>query len=941
MENFDLIDYVVPKGGTYNVIGMKEGRLLPKFTTSLEEAYEIANGFSEQGMDVYFALGKLKEKGSRKVDNVESLGAIWLDIDCGGDKADEIEPSTGLPKGYASQKEGLKALKEFCATVDLPEPAIVNSGYGLHIYWAFTEEVPTEQWLPIAKRLEQVCITQKFCADPNVFDAARILRVPGTYNQKKDTPKLVRVVNPVTARYAPDDIRALLGVDPDEVITVKKKSSQPILDPLQKLLDENKDYKFSKIVGRQDPCLQLKDSLLNRATLSEPRWFNALSVAKFCADGSKAIHTVSQGHPDYNFDAVERKIAGIKGPHSCEEFDKNNPGICKDCPHKKDKSIRGPYSLGKIIKKDSSSPINKFEPYFRGKNGGVYKIEEEDPQFVYEHDLYLKKQMWDDEEGFVSVFVFHSPHDGVREFKIPNECLEKRLLLKTLAHNGVVAGTANAARLHEYVVRSIQILQAKEQSEVMRRQFGWADNDTKFIVGEREITVDGVYHSPASSITKSYVGYFEPQGTLEKWSEVFNLYNREGMEIQAFAALSGFGSILLKLTGQNGAIINLVHKNAGTGKTTILRMANSICGHPKSLLGTFKDTAVARVNKLGILNNIVNTVDELSNMDSEDVSDFAYEVSQGKGKEKGTPTANANRKNDTTWRNLTLSTSNSSFYQKLFSGKGLPDGEIMRIMEFYVEYVDPDIISTAYGKEMFDHQLNENYGHAIVPFVQYILANPEGVKRDVLKIQAKIDKEMRLTSRERNWSALIAANIAGGWIACKLGIIDFDMKRIYKKASKIILQLREETIAPVDNYVSILGSFINSNLNNMLDVDDGVDQRTSKPKAPRLEPKYGRLVIRHEADTRKLYIPVKDLRNELDKDSTDYNSFIADLKKRGIYLKTDNKRMSKGMAISAPAQRCAIFDTSHSEFFDMGKIVEQAKENADREGELPDQLEEV
>ena len=95
MENFDLIDHVVPKGGTYNVIGMKEGRLLPKFTTSLEEAYEIANELSEQDMDVYFALGKLKEKGSRKVDNVESLGAIWLDIDCGGDKADEIEPSTG------------------------------------------------------------------------------------------------------------------------------------------------------------------------------------------------------------------------------------------------------------------------------------------------------------------------------------------------------------------------------------------------------------------------------------------------------------------------------------------------------------------------------------------------------------------------------------------------------------------------------------------------------------------------------------------------------------------------------------------------------------------------------------------------------------------------------------------------------------------------------
>jgi hypothetical protein len=200
---------------------------------------------------------------------------------------------------------------------------------------------------------------------------------------------------------------------------------------------------------------------------------------------------------------------------------------------------------------------------------------------------------------------------------------------------------------------------------------------------------------------------------------------------------------------------------------------------------------------------------------------------------------------------------------------------------------------------------------------------------------------MRLTSRERNWSALIAANIAGGWIACKLGLIKFDMGRIYRKASRTIIQLRKDTVAPVDSYVSILGSFINNNLNNLLDVDDGVDQRTSKSKAPRLEPKYGRLVMRHEGDTQRLFIPVKDIRNELNKDSTDYNSFIEDLKKRGIYLDTVNKRMSKGMAVSSPAQRCAVFDASHPEFFDMSKLVEKAKENADRERELPDQLEEI
>jgi hypothetical protein len=800
--------------------------------------------------------------------------------------------------------------------------------------------VPTEKWLPIAKRLAQVCVTQKFCADPNVFDAARILRVPGTYNQKKAKPKLVRVINPITAKYAPDDIRALLGVDPDEVATVTKRSGQPTLDALQKLLNENKDYKFSKIVSRKDPCLQLKDSLMNRATLSEPRWFDALSVAKFCADGSKAIHTVSMGHPDYDFNTVERKIVGIKGAHSCEQFERNNPGGCKGCPHKKNKDIKGPFNLGKVIKKASSSPINYFEPYFRGKNGGVYVMGEEDARLVYEHDLYLKKQMWDDEDGFVSVFVFHSPHDGVREFKVPNESLEKRLLLKVLAHNGVVTG-ANAGLLHEYVIRSIQILQTKRKAEVMRRQFGWADNDTKFIVGEREITVDGVYHTPASSVTKTYAPYFEPRGTLDKWQEVFNIYNRKGMEVHAFAALAGFGSPLLKLTGQKGAVINLVHRNAGTGKTTILRMANSICGDPEALLGNPKDTAVARVNKQGILNNIVNTVDEMSNMDSKQISDFTYEVSQGKGKDKGTATANANRKNDTTWRGITLSSSNAPFAQKLFAEKSLPDGELMRLLEFYIEYSDEGTIPVEEGKRMFDHQLNENYGHAIVPFIQYVIANAEGVKQDVLKIQAKIDKEMRLTSRERNWSAIIAANITAGIIACRLGLIDFDMGRIYRGVTPLISQLRKDTIAPLDTYVSTLGSFVANNLNNMLVVDDGVDQRASKPKAPILEPKYGKLLMRHEPDTGRLFVPVKELRNELNRDSTDYNSFISDLKKRGIYLDTVNKRMSKGMLISSPAQRCAMFDTSHPEFLDMSKLVEKTKEDADREGELPDQLEEV
>jgi hypothetical protein len=120
------------------------------------------------------------------------------------------------------------------------------------------------------------------------------------------------------------------------------------------------------------------------------------------------------------------------------------------------------------------------------------------------------------------------------------------------------------------------------------------------------------------------------------------------------------------------------------------------------LLGTPDDTAVGRINKLGTLNNIVNTMDELTNLDETEVGKFAYAASQGRGKEKAQMHINANRKNEITWRNITLSSSNASFYQKLMSLKNAPDGELMRIIEFTIDYQGVDVISTAEGKQMFE-----------------------------------------------------------------------------------------------------------------------------------------------------------------------------------------------------------------------------------------------
>ena len=63
-----------------------------------------------------------------------------MDLDCGEGKATPDE-KTGIPEGYASQEDASIALFNFCELVELPRPALVNSGNGLHAYWGFTEEV--------------------------------------------------------------------------------------------------------------------------------------------------------------------------------------------------------------------------------------------------------------------------------------------------------------------------------------------------------------------------------------------------------------------------------------------------------------------------------------------------------------------------------------------------------------------------------------------------------------------------------------------------------------------------------------------------------------------------------------------------------------------------------------------------------------------------------
>jgi len=934
MSTFDLLDAVLPTEGRYCVVGI--GRYVDqKFYDTREEVDRQTAELVRRGFNAYFGCAKYGSADNRTHENAEHFRALWVDIDCGEEKAKPDK--RGVVKGYIDQSTGLSHLIEFCKVANLPRPVLVSSGYGIHAYWLLEEVLTRAQWVPLANRLRELCVEKGLNVDSAVFEPSRILRIPGTFNFKGEEPVDVSVLYSNVRRIPHEEMRLLLGAPPPK--EEKPDFIPNSMSPMMEALLANKVKRFKTIMIKSvngEGCNQLLHCYQNQADIEEPLWRSALSIAAFCVDRNEATHLMSNQYPDYDPTEVDTKVHNLvsKGaPHTCATFERLNPTGCDGCPHKG--KIKSPIVLGiEIAEADETDnevvattddgektvvqvPEYPF-PYFRGKAGGVYrkpKDEEDEPELIYEHDLYVVKRMQHNELGEIALVRVHLPQDGIKEFAIPaTSVVVKDKLREMLAHNGVVPTDKQMNGLLGFITSFIKNLQYQKKAEIMRTQFGWVDHDSKFIIGEREITKDGVFYSPPSITTKDIAAHIHVKGSLEKGREVFNMYNLPGLEPNAFAALTGFGSPLLKYTGMSGAIINLIYPTSGTGKSTTLYMCNSVIGHPKDLASIWKDTQNAKMHQLGVMNNLANTVDEITNTSPMEFSDLAYSISQGRGKNRMKSQTNEMRINNTRWQGITLTSSNASFYEKLGVAKNSPDGENMRLLEYKIE--PRQIIDVSTGKQLFDHQLFENYGHAAEPYLQWLVNNLEDAKDLLKKVQARIDRELKVTQKERFWSAVAACNITGGLIAKNLGLIDLDMKRLYDWMINMLNEMRTEVKPPESNPVTILGDYINHNLLHALVVNGEADARSNLMALPLQEPK-GELLIRYEPDTKDLYITAKSFKDFCVKYQINYKDTIKLLTDTGVFKEAVNKRMSKGMKLVSPAVRALRFNATNFEFLQL------------------------
>ena len=277
---------------------------------------------------VYYGTAAFASMSSRKQANVLSLKALRLDIDAGAKKYARDPEGT-----YPTQRDALAASVSFFKASALTPTYVISSGEGLHLYWAFEEEVPAADWRPLAQGLAALAARHGLKADSSVTeDSARILRPPGTmHSEDKRVAMLGKNVGP---RYDVADLRTRLK------LPAPRQFDRSINDELT-LGYEGPPSSAMKIAQH---CGALREVVDAAGDVSEPHWRAMIGLVKRCTEGIELVHDWSSGYDGYDPAETEKKFdAWTAGPTTCAELSRHSTK-CSGCKY--NGRIKSPIHLG-------------------------------------------------------------------------------------------------------------------------------------------------------------------------------------------------------------------------------------------------------------------------------------------------------------------------------------------------------------------------------------------------------------------------------------------------------------------------------------------------------------------------------------------------------------------------------------------------------------------
>ncbi len=283
----------------FGTLDRKTGHFRSHQVRDLAQAEQLAAELTLDGADVYFAPAAFGPAHNRTAVNVLGAYSFWMDVDCGGEKAES-------GKGYMDRDKATKAVPDLGAQTGLQPPnAVICSGNGIQVFWTLDSMVPPEQWVPAAQKLKAICASAGFLADPTrTADIASLMRLPGTLNHKTVPAKPAYLMEGPTPPTPKDDFLSALERAHSKFCPVRPAEAIP---PVTSASPDTQDAPDPIDVQVIEECLPQLDPDMARAS-----WFRVAAILFHELKGSPIGFTLfdhwSKGGKKYSGLASTRAV---------------------------------------------------------------------------------------------------------------------------------------------------------------------------------------------------------------------------------------------------------------------------------------------------------------------------------------------------------------------------------------------------------------------------------------------------------------------------------------------------------------------------------------------------------------------------------------------------------------------------------------------------------
>lgn len=798
---------------------------------SLDEAIKTVAWVNGQGdKDIYVCMslqskaeekvssrGNTYKKALRLADDVVALKSLFIDVDV-------------KEEAYPDTRAALQAFKKFISDVGLPMPsACVASGSGgFHAHWALDRPLASHEWQVLANALAAAVRENGLIADTQcTVDSARILRIPQTFNRKQDIPSEVTLMS-IGGETNADEIREILkkwianGPIDQNLFRVTAGAKILANDDLGANLDV-KPSKF-KVTDIAKNCGFIARQLgTGGKDTPQPLWFLVASMACFMEDGREAFHEMSNQHPGYtaseaddmfNRSETKQKNRDLGWP-TCEKVKSYGCKDCDTCPMSK--LNKTPFHF--VTPADKAIPDDTLpEKYARAAGGLILFKTVTDDGALTTIPLchYPIMTGWLSNNPWTFHFVTRTETGKKTTVEIPTEVIfAKEGIAKYLGSKGFFLSDKQYKGLKEFFVAWLQKLQNSKESVISASPFGWSVVDGKvegFTYAGRVWTPDS--DRPAANPNPVLQYQYSPKGEIAPWRDTAKIiYEQKRPGLDAMLAVA-FAAPLVKFTGFGGLILNAYSPESGIGKTTAMKVSQSVWASPVLAMQGLDDTANSVLNKMGQLRSLPMYWDEIKS--EEQIKRFCSVVfNLTGGREKTRLNSDSTLKTTGTWQTMMVSASNDTLTDGMARAVGSTTAGLHRLFEYVVakpQQVTQDVgaVQRLLGK------LDENYGHAGLAYAKFLGAHHKRVEAEVAKLQDSLYTEVNVKQEERMWIATIAVVLKGAEYANELNLTDIDTVGLKTFMLEVLDRMRGEVDkSPSDlnndmTVSTILAEFLNS-----------------------------------------------------------------------------------------------------------------------------------